>query len=200
MNRNEEKLNLPNILSILRLGLGPVLIAIAWLDRETIFITVLIFAFLLDLVDGPVARISGHVTEAGSRMDSYADFSIYIAFIAGALMLWPDIVQREWIFLALVAASIILPVLVGLVKFHTPTSYHTWLVKLAAVCMAPSAIILFIGGPAWPFHIATVICVLAGIEEIIITLLLHAPQSNVNHFLNALKCRRDSGNSQGTSD
>ena len=190
MTHHEEKLNLPNILSILRLCLGPVLIALAWLDQATVFIAVLIFAFLLDLVDGPIARMTGHVTETGSRMDSYADFSIYVAFIIGAVHLWPEIVVREWIFLALVAASIVLPALAGLVKFHTATSYHTRLVKLAAVCMAPSAIILFIGGPAWPFHIATVVSVLAGLEEIIMTVLLHKPHSNVPGLVQALKLRR----------
>lgn len=190
MTHDEEKLNLPNILSILRLCLGPVLIAIALLDRETVFIAVLIFAFLLDLVDGPIARLTGHVTEAGSRMDSYADFSIYISFIIGAVRLWPEIVQRELIFLVLVAASIVLPALAGLVKFHIATSYHTWLVKIAAVCMAPSAIILFIGGPAWPFHIATVVSVLAGLEEIIMTLMLQEPHSNVPGLVQALKLRR----------
>ena len=168
------------------------MIAIAWLQQATVFIAVLILAFLLDLVDGPIARMTGHVTETGSRMDSYADFSIYVAFLIGAVLLWPEIVVREWIYLALVAASVVLPALAGLVKFHTATSYHTWLVKLAAVCMAPSAIILFIGGPAWPFHIATVISVLAGLEEIIVTLVLREPHSNVPGLVRALKLRRDS--------
>jgi len=190
MDRDEEKMNLPIALSILRLCLGPVLLAIAWLDQATVFIVVLVFAFLLDLIDGPIARMTGHVTEAGSRMDSYADFSIYIVFIVGAVRLWPEIVVREWIFLVLVAASIVLPALAGLVKFHAATSYHTWLVKLAAVCMAPAAIILFIGGPAWPFHIATVVSVLAGLEEIIMTLLLQEPHSNVHGLIQAMKLRR----------
>ena len=195
MNRNEQTVNLPNILSVLRLCLGPVLIAIAYQDQATVYIVVLVFAFFLDLVDGPIARMSGHVTEAGSRMDSYADFSIYIAFLIGAVWLWPEIVQRELIFIMLVAASIVLPPLLGLVKFHKATSYHTWLVKLAVVCMAPAAIVLFIGGPPWPFHVATVVCVLAALEEITMTLLLHEPQSNVNHLLQALKLKRDSENS-----
>lgn len=193
MRRDEEKINLPIALSILRLCLGPVLIAIAWLDQATVFIIVLIFAFLLDLVDGPIARMSGHVTETGSRMDSYADFSIYVAFLIGAVRLWPEIVVREWIFLVLVAASIVLPALAGLLKFHTATSYHTWMVKFAAVCMAPAAIVLFIGGPAWPFHIATVISVLAGLEEIIMTLLLRKPHSDVKHLMQAMKLRQGTG-------
>jgi CDP-diacylglycerol--glycerol-3-phosphate 3-phosphatidyltransferase len=195
MDRNQQTVNLPNLLSVLRLCLGPVLIAIAYLDQAMVFIVVLIFAFFLDLVDGPIARMSGHVTEAGSRMDSYADFSIYIAFLIGAVWLWPAVVQRELIYITLVAASIMLPPLVGLVKFHKATSYHTWLVKLATVCMAPAAIVLFIGGSAWPFHAATVICLLAALEEIIITLLLPEPQSDVKHLLKVLKSRRDPENS-----
>ena len=183
-------MTIPNILSFLRFSLGPVLIILAWSGLEKIFVGVLIFAFFLDLIDGPIARKFNQVSELGPKIDSYADFSIYIAFIIGAIFLWPEIVHRELIYFILVCLSITLPALFGLIKFRGGTSYHTWLVKLAAVCMAPSAIILFVGGPPWPFYIATVVSVIAAIEEIIITCLLDKPESDIHNLIQALKKRK----------
>ena len=72
-----------------------------------------------------------------------------------------------------------LPVAISLIKFGESTAYHTWSVKLASGCTAPTSIIMFLGWPALPFHIASFICLLAAVEEIAITLLLDRPRTNV---------------------
>ncbi len=74
-------------------------------------------------------------------------------------------------------------------KFREVTSYHTWLVKFAAVCMAISAIVMFMNGPAWPFRIASILCLMAGIEEIVITGILDKPYSNVRSLVHVLRGR-----------
>jgi hypothetical protein len=47
--------------------------------------------------------------------------------------------------------------------------------------------VMFLGGPAWPFRVAAVICILAAIEEIALTLLLSEPESNVRSVWDVLK-------------
>ena len=180
-------LTIPNLLSALRLALGMSLFVIAWRGNSGVFIGVLIFAFLLDLIDGPIARRWQQVSELGPKIDSWADFSVYLAFIIGAWWLWPEIVRRELLFISLLGLSIVLPALVGLIKFHRATSYHTWLVKIAVVCMAPGSILLVMGGPVWPFQIATVISIMAGAEEIAITLLLEHPRSDIRSVIDILR-------------
>lgn len=182
-------MTIPNLLSILRLALAPVLLTLAWWQIANWFIPILILAFLLDLVDGPIARRFNQVSALGARMDSWADFSIYIAFVIGAWWLWPDIVRREWPYVAAVAASVIVPVSLGVIKFGKPTSLHTWMVKASAATMAPSAIWLFLGGAAWPFHVATVVCVIAAIEESIIVWLLREPRSDVKTAVHVMRDR-----------
>jgi len=172
-------LTFPNLLSALRLALGVVLLGIAWWGNGRVFIGVLIFAFFLDLIDGPIARCWGMVSVLGPKIDSYADFSVYVSFFIGAWWLWPEIVQREAVFISLLGLSIVLPALTGLIKFRKATSYHTWLVKTAVVCMVPASLLLFLGGPAWPFQVAAVISACAGLEEIVISLLLDEPRSDV---------------------
>jgi phosphatidylglycerophosphate synthase len=181
----------PNFLTVLRFILGFVLFAIAWFGKENIFIGVLIGAFFLDLIDGPIARWTHQVSELGSRLDSLADFSVYMAFIVGAWWLWPEIILREIIYVTLLALSIVVPVLIGYIKFSKATSYHTWLVKFAVACMAPSSIILFIGGPAWPFQIASIISVIAGLEEILVTFYLSEPRSDVRSIIHLMRKKKD---------
>ena len=179
----------PNILSYLRLALAPVLLVLAWYDYPTAFIYVLVVAFILDAIDGPIARRLQQVSDLGPKIDSWADFSIYMTFAIGAWWLWPGIIKREIIFLLFLLASILLPVLAGLIKFKKIISYHTWSVKFAAVCMAPSAILLFLIDIAWPFRVASIICLLAGLEEIIITIILDKPYSDVRTLLHVLKTK-----------
>lgn len=186
----KRTLTLPNLLSILRLLLGPVLLGVAWAGAAQVFIGVLILAFFLDLIDGPIARRFGLVSELGPKLDSLADFSVYVSGLVGAWWLWPELVRREQVYFMLLALGILLPALIGLLKFHRATSYHTWLVKTAVVCMAPSIIILFLGGPPWPFRIAAVLSALAGTEEIIITLLVREPRSDVRHVFAILQEER----------
>ncbi len=184
-------MTVPNFLSGLRLALTPFLLATAWFEQVYPFLAILIFAFILDAIDGPIARRLHQVSKLGSKLDSWADFSVYIVFAVGAWLLWPEIIMHELVFIVLVVASIVLPVLTGLIKFKKITSYHTWMVKLAAVSTAPTAIWVFIGGPALPFHIATVICVVAGLEEIMISIVLKEPYSDVSTLLHVLKKKKN---------
>jgi len=181
----------PNFLSGLRLALTPFLLVAAWFEQVYLFLAILIFAFILDAIDGPIARHLHQVSKLGSKLDSWADFFVYIIFAVGAWLLWPEIIIREFVFILLVVVSIVLPVLTGLIKFKKITSYHTWMVKLAAVSTAPTAIWVFIGGPALPFHIATAICVVAGLEEMMISIVLNEPYSDVRSLLHVLKKKKN---------
>ncbi|MGR9092233.1 MAG: CDP-alcohol phosphatidyltransferase family protein [Gammaproteobacteria bacterium] len=180
-------MSIANALSALRLMLAPILLLLAWVDKPRVFLAVLVVAFLLDLVDGPIARRLQQVSAIGAELDSIADFAIYSVFIIGAWLLWPDIVRRESVYFAVVAASIAVPVCAGIVKFRHPTSLHTWMVKAAAVSMAPAAIALFAGIAVSPFRVATFVCVLAAVEECIIVAVLREPRSDVRSIFHVLR-------------
>ena len=180
-------MTIPNILTIIRLICGFSLFVIALLNKELLFLGLLVFAFFLDFIDGPIARWTHQITEFGSWLDSIADFSVYIAFTFGAWLLWPEIILRELVYVCLLVFSIVIPVLFGYIKFKQSTSYHTWLVKFAVACMAPASIILFIGGPAWPFQLASIFSVIAGLEELLITMMLDKPRSDVRSFIHVYK-------------
>ncbi len=186
--RSEQaRLTLPNLLTGFRFVAAPGLLWLAWQGQGIAFMILLAIAFLTDLLDGIAARLTGQVTQFGATLDSWADVITYLTIAIGCWWLWPNVVYRELIFVGLIVASCLLPAFAGFSKFGRFTSYHTWGVKLAAASMGLSLYVLFLGGPAWPFRVAAVICILAAVEEIALTLLLSEPESNVRSVWDVLK-------------
>jgi phosphatidylglycerophosphate synthase len=193
MTGEPSKLNLPNLLTGFRFIAAPVLLWLAWNGHGIAFMGLLAVAFLTDMLDGMVARLTGQVTQFGATLDSWADVITYLTIALCCWWLWPEIVRRELFYVGLIIASCLLPALAGILKFGRFTSYHTWGVKVAAASMGLTLYILFLYGLAWPFRIAAVICIVAAIEEIIITLLLHKPESNLRSVWDVLKRSMPSG-------
>lgn len=184
---SESRLTLPNLLTGFRFVAAPGLLWLAWQGFGIAFMVLLALAFLTDLLDGFAARLTGQVSEFGATLDSWADVVTYLTITVACWWLWPAVVIRELVFVCLMVASCLLPAIVGFSKFGRFTSYHTWGVKIAAASMGSSLYLLFLGGPTWPFRIAAIICILAAIEEIVLTLLLPAPVSNVRSIWDVLK-------------
>jgi CDP-diacylglycerol--glycerol-3-phosphate 3-phosphatidyltransferase len=183
--------NLPNLLSLLRLVAAPVLLLLAAAGRPTAYLVLLAAALLSDAVDGFLARRLGQTSELGARLDSWGDFAIYMTVPLGAWWLWPEVILREATFAAAVVASYVFPVVLGFLKYRRLTSYHTWGAKLSGVLLSAGALLLFAGGPAWPFRLAVAVLVLAELEEIAITAVLPEWRANVPTLRHALRLRRE---------
>ncbi len=182
-----SKLTLPNLLTGFRFVAALGLLWLAWHGYGIAFMMLLALAFLTDLLDGLAARLTGQVSQFGAMLDSWADVVTYLTTAIGCWWLWPEVVYRELIFVVLMVSSCLLPAVVGFSKFGCFTSYHTWGVKIAAASMGLSLYVLFFGGPAWPFRLAAIICILAAVEEIALTFLLSESESNVRSIWNVLK-------------
>jgi phosphatidylglycerophosphate synthase len=178
---------LPNLLTSFRFFAAPGLLAFAWRGHEHAFMGLLVLVFLSDVLDGLAARLTGQVTEFGATLDSFADLLTYMTIAVCSFWLWPELVMRELLYVVLIVGSCIAPPAVGIVKFGRLTSYHTWLVKLAAVSVGLSLFVLFLYGPVWPLQIAAFVSLIAALEEITITLLLSDPKSNVRSLWDVLK-------------
>lgn len=178
---------LPNLLTCFRFVAAPVLLWLAWQGNRQLFLLLLACSFLTDALDGFVARLTHQVTELGATLDSWADVIIYLTIVIGAWWLWPELVSQEIISVGLIVSSYLLPALVGIVKFSSFTSYHTWTVKIAAVCVAVAMYLLFLCKLALPFEITAFVCVLAALEEIAITLILPEKRSNISSLWAVLR-------------
>jgi CDP-diacylglycerol--glycerol-3-phosphate 3-phosphatidyltransferase len=191
LQTKEEIINLPNLVSFIRILMAPVLLYFALTQQPYWFIGVLLFAEFTDVLDGFLARTLNQITEMGSRLDSWGDFVIYSTIAVCAWILWPDILQRESLYFIIIVLSFTLPALIGFIKFHRFTSYHTWSVKLAVVITIISYILLFSGLLDWPFRVAALFCLYAAIEEIAITLLIHHEHVDVRTVWQAVKYNRE---------
>lgn len=183
----QSRLTLPNLLTGFRFVAAPGLLWLAWHGHDLSFMLLLAVVFLSDLLDGMAARLTGQVSQFGATLDSSADVVTYLTIAVCCWWLWPDVVDRELLYVSMIVASVLLPAIAGFGKFGRFTSYHTWAVKLAAAAMGLSLYILFFGGPVWPFRIAAVLCLLAAIEEIVITMLLPQSESDVRSLWTVLK-------------
>lgn len=190
-HEKEEIANLPNLVSFLRILMAPVLFYLAFTQQPNWFIGVLLFAEFTDVLDGFLARTLNQITKMGSHLDSLGDFAIYTTIAICAWILWPDILQREILYFIIIVLCFTLPPLIGFIKLHRFTSYHTWSVKLAVAVTVISYILLFTGLLDWPFRVAALFCLYAAIEEIAITLLIHHEHVDVRTVWQAVRYHRE---------
>ena len=186
MHNRHPICNAPNLVSSVRILIAPLLFYFAFNKMESWFLAALLFSGATDVLDGYLARKFNQITRLGAQLDSWGDFTIYSTMAICAWIIWPEIVQREILFFSMILFSFLLPVGIGLIKFGSFTSYHTWSVKLAVFATFVGYISLFSGLAAWPFVVASYLCVYAGIEEIFITLVSKRKRVDVRSIWAAL--------------
>ena len=191
-HKKDQIINLPNLVSLVRILLAPALFYFAVTQQPDWYIGILILAVFTDVLDGFLARSLNQITAMGSRLDSWGDFIIYSTMAICAWILWPGIIQQEQFYFIIIVLSFTLPVIAGIVKFRRIISYHTWSVKLAVAVTIVGYILLFTETLVWPFRIAVLFCLYAAIEEIAITLLIQRELVDVRTVWQALKYKRNS--------
>ncbi len=172
-------IQLPNFISALRLAASPVILYLAWHGYADTVLVVLVAALASDALDGYLARALGQTSTFGAKLDSAADFALFITIPLVGWRLWPHIIRHEAPYFMVAIISATLPPAIHFWKFRTSTSYHTWSAKLTVLFVGGSAILLFAGWSPWLFRLATPISVLAACEQIALTWMLPESRSDV---------------------
>lgn len=189
MSFRQDLLKPPNLVSSIRILIAPLLFVFAFLQLEYWFLGALLFSGFTDILDGYLARKLNMITPLGAHLDSWGDATIYGTMAVCAWILWPDITQRELPYYAMILFSFLLPAITGLVKFGKWTGYHTWTVKIAVFATFVGYVALYADISRWPFVVAAVLSVIAGIEEILITIVLREERTDVRSVFAALRYR-----------
>jgi phosphatidylglycerophosphate synthase len=174
---------IPNLLSMTRLVLVPVLIALAVAEKAQAFLIVLAFSLLSDVFDGYLARKLNQTTELGAKLDSWGDVLTYGAMILGLYWIWPQVFTEQLWFLVAATLSFVVPVAHAFKKFGEYPSYHTLGAKTAAVLMAPAFYSLTLLGWDLFFQAVIVFHIMVAFEEMAITSTLSRPRTNVISIL-----------------
>ena len=181
----------PNLLTATRLALMPAVLAAAVAGSRPWFTALIAAALATDALDGFLARRLRAFTEFGRKLDSAADYVTLVTGVWGIALLWPDVMRRElpWVITGMVAFLAV--IVYGFLRLGRAPCYHTWASKAGAVACPLTLVPLLSGGSALPFHAAVVWLVLAGIEEILIALLVPGHAGEMPTAWHALRLRRN---------
>lgn len=167
-----EKSQWPNALSITRMVLMPVVLAVAVAGERGWFTGLFLFALFTDFLDGYLARRLNAYSELGRRLDSFADYLTLFVGLASVTLLWPDVVRREWGWFAAVIGSFFGAMLFTTWRLGRAPCYHTWLSKAMVTACVVALVPLFAGWTATPAHLVAAVQVIVALEEVVIACLV----------------------------
>jgi phosphatidylglycerophosphate synthase len=182
--------SLPNLLSAARILLMPTALTAALAGSKPWFTVLLAVALATDAIDGFIARWLQAESDFGRKLDSAADYLTLLLGLAGIALLWPDIMHRELPWVAAGLTMFFAVIVFGFLRLGRAPCYHTWLAKVAAVLCALSLVPLLGEWTATPFHVAMVLQIIGGLEELAIALLVPWHVGEVPTVVHALRLRR----------
>jgi CDP-diacylglycerol--glycerol-3-phosphate 3-phosphatidyltransferase len=155
-------------MSVLRIVLAVALVPAMLLGQRTLFVALLLLAFVTDAADGFLARRLGATSNRGRQLDSLGDYVLVLALVPGLIVLWPALMRAEapWIVSAL--GAYFAPTIWSLVRWRTVPGLHTWASKGLAVALSAALPIALLGGPAWPLRLCCALQLLVAAEEVAI--------------------------------
>lgn len=139
--------NIPNILTLVRILLIPLIIFCIVQSRYLLGVTIFIMIAITDFLDGFYARRYGQVTQLGSLLDPIADKLLILALYISFYLIRPDILVPKW-FLILIFGKEFLLILGAFVLFCKKRLIKvkpTLLAKLLMGVNCLNILILFLG-------------------------------------------------------
>lgn len=180
-------LNIPNVLSLLRLLLSPVLVTLAWRDQPDACLVLFLFLFLTDWLDGKLAWLLNQCTEFGAKLDSVADVTFYSCTFLALLLLRFNLLCQEVLWLIPALLSYPLNVALAWYKFRHFPAYHTRLAKTSWLLVGIAVITTLASGPIWPLRLAAACVLITNLEQMAITWLLTKPRVDVRWIGSVLR-------------
>lgn len=184
--------NVPNALSLFRIGCVPVLLWFAWMGSRDAFLVGFGLGLLSDVLDGIIARRFGVESELGAQLDQWGDFALWVCLPLAAWWLWPEVLRREAVYVVLAIVCLLLPTAIAYAKYREVPGYHTWSAKTSAVLMGVSVPLLLIFDVAWPFRVAALWQLVAAVDELGITFVFTECHHDVASVFHAARERRQS--------
>jgi phosphatidylglycerophosphate synthase len=192
MNKT-SKINIPNLLSVYRIVIFPVLITLILNDNKDIFKWLITLSFFTDLADGIIARKLHITSKEGSKLDSIGDMLSLIAALTAFVIFEKEFVGEHISAISITFGLYILQLIICLIKYKKPSSFHTYSAKISFIVAGSFFIITFFSGTVpWLFWMVIVFGIWECAEEIIIAFILPEPKQNVKsvfHVLRSLKMR-----------
>lgn len=171
--KGENILNVPNIISLYRLLVFPLILYFALSGQEKLYTIFLCISLISDIIDGNMARYFKLQTKFGAALDNLADVCTYsMAFLGIFLFKWEDIAPHAWI-LYLFLAVFIASYLVSFIRFGKIPGLHLYSAVSAGYLQGLFFFVLFVFGfYPWFYYLVLIWGIIAYIEKIFILLRL----------------------------
>jgi cardiolipin synthase len=187
----KDILTIPNLITIYRLLVFPLILYFAIAGKESLFAIFLVINLVTDAIDGFIARRFKMETEIGAKLDSFADNLTYLLVFVGIFVFKLEEFMPHKISFIIFIGMLLLTVVFSLIKFGKFPSLHMYITKIGGYIQGAFFICLFTVGFITPFYYF-VICwgILGAIESIAIQLIIPEMRSNVKGLYWVLKNRK----------
>jgi len=126
----EKFWTIPNVLSLYRLVMFPVILYFLLKEKQEIFVTLLIINLVTDILDGFIARNFNQRTLIGAKLDSWADFGSYILAFGGVFVFEWSFVKDHIIGLSVFLILYIISVSIAFIRFRNLVGLHLFSSKI----------------------------------------------------------------------
>lgn len=143
MNRKENIYNIPNFISLYRLLSVPFLAYIVLQKKENLFFYWFLFNLFTDVLDGFIARTFNLKTKFGAKLDSFADFAMYLlAMFALIYLKWEELEPYKYSLYLLIFYYVFIDIF-SFIKFGEVSSLHLYFSKFNGLLQAVFFLIIF---------------------------------------------------------
>lgn len=176
---------IPNILCMIRLAGSFVLVGVAWLEQNSLFLWLFIFLAMTDWFDGKIAILFNQRSVYGARLDSWADAALYAALLIGLLMLYGATLRAELPWISAPIVTYMISTAAGFWKYKRWPSYHTRAAKTCWFLIMVGTIGLFTDWSLWPMRFALAVTAITNVEALCITLISPVWRADVTSIYHA---------------
>jgi phosphatidylglycerophosphate synthase len=173
-----------NAITFYRLAASAILLYLLATGQEMTFKWMLAVSFFTDAIDGFLARKFKAISVFGSRLDSLADDLTMAMAIVGIFVFHPSFIKQHLLLIAVLMGLFLIQLIIAFLRYGKPTSFHTYLAKLAAILQAVFLLSLFFYPAAGEvlFYLAAVATILDLLEEILMVYRLPTWRADVKSY------------------
>lgn len=171
--------NVPNVLSLYRIGIAPVIAWFVYAADYRLFTLFFVISLITDILDGFIARRFNLQTAVGARLDSLGDIINVILGVVGMFRFQYSSVREYIVWFIVIAGLYLLVLFVSFARFRKYSSLHLYSSKITGYLQGGFFVVLFCAGfYAAVFWIMFAVSCLSYVEEIAVLLMMKEEKSN----------------------
>ncbi|WP_372751790.1 CDP-alcohol phosphatidyltransferase family protein [Labilibaculum sp.] len=169
MVKGESVLNVPNLISLYRLLVFPVILYTVLTKQESLFVVLLCISLVSDVLDGNIARFFKLQTHFGAALDNLADICTYAMALFGLFVFkWTEI-EPHALILYIFLTVFVLSYFVSFFRFGKIPGLHLYSAVSAGYVQSIFFFILFVFGfYPWMYYLAIGWGAIAYVEKILV--------------------------------